>query len=130
MRPEVNAGVWASIRAGQDHEFARYGAVLRDTCVPIRSVYVGISQARATIYFQTLLAAHAVPAGMMSPINYENNAVPSGMPHREALHDSGGNHSQLHAWLLHVRAFGDITSASKRAVRPIRARLRTSQSSG
>ena len=33
-------------------------------------------------------------------------------------------------WPLHVRAFGDITSASKRAVRPIRARLRTSQSSG
>ncbi len=28
--------------------------------------------------------------GMLSPINYENTAAPTGKPHRETLHDSGG----------------------------------------
>jgi len=30
------------------------------------------------------------PAGMMNPVSYENTAAPTGKPHREALHDSGG----------------------------------------
>ena len=47
-------------------------------------------------------------AGMMSPINYENTEAPTGKPHREALHDSGGTTGRSHSGFLANEACSNV----------------------
>lgn len=53
-----------SCRAGQDTEFRKYGAIRRDPCVPVKTLLVGVSQARGVSHFETLMAAHGVPGSV------------------------------------------------------------------